>query len=1224
MAIPLALAAFLSSAILTGRQAMAQAIDANRPASTEIEVRRAMLQTYLHGVDEALAANVLSTEALPVLRRLLLEPGFERRDNVIAFLAQLDTGQGVADIRTLIASPPVDPTSPEEDRALLMAPLALGQIARHGGRAGLDALLDLTQAADADLSKRILRDLPGSTERAAELRGDLLEMSLRGLARSGAPEALARLEEIAGGSLAHLTAREAAGRDLAARARKELAALDSSSRGSPAGSSSGHAAYAADPSRALDGAMSVDPATSIVQAGSLAPSAPSSGPACIASDDGQQEAGACEGGTSAGLASLDSNTVSHLIRLTWANHVNAPTPMDVTRLQQVLAGATVGMGREDYAEDVACCTVVKSLGGANVFGNNGDGLDIIGNEGELDAVLDNPVSRVKVVRNINYCGSTGFNIIGCAWVGGFGMAVVRMTSLSSEGVLWVHEYGHNTGLGHNPDARAIMYASDNSTNFGLEQFECNAYHFPPPQTQASITSSGTCIDNDHDKVMDNVDNCPTVVNFDQVDIDFDGVGNACDSCPTDPLNDLDSDGACDGSDNCLNLSNPSQANQDSDAFGDACDICPLDFFNDHDGDGLCANVDNCPDLANAEQTDGDGDLIGDPCDHCPTDPTNDDPDNDFVCAPVDNCRFVSNPDQSDVDNDTLGDVCDPDREGDGVQNVSDVCPDDVNPGQEDRDADGLGDACDHIRTVDDDGPAQFKTIHQAIEAAFPGDIVLVRPGIYHEAITLKSGVDVLGAGASLVTIDASQATNASVVTAAFVTGAVRFSGFTLTGANVTTVRRGGGIHILQSDVTISGNVIKGNTSRQGGGIFVGGDSSFVDTHQPTITNNVIIGNATTARGGAVAVFYGASPAKIRHNTIAGNSTTASGGGGIFVTTSQAFEIADNIISDNTSPAAGNGIYLQATPAWDIRENDVVNNAVSGYVGLPDQTGTNGNLAVAPAYVSPGTGDYALTAGSPVIDQGAATGTPNRDLKGVPRPLEGNAAPPIKSDMGALEYVAADADGDGTPNGSDKCPYIVNPGQSDADGDGVGDPCDNCSGVSNAAQSDLDADGVGDACDNCPAEPNSSQTPSAIPGVGAACLDSDGDGLRDGLDCAPSDGTARSMPVEVSGLLATGEQPTILTWTNQQSSAGTGTFYELVGASLASLRTQQFVPAECLVEDLLDPTWQDPRVIIVEGTGYYYLVRAVNGCGEGTFGTGHNAGAPEPRLWLDNPATNPCP
>jgi len=148
-----------------------------------------------------------------------------------------------------------------------------------------------------------------------------------------------------------------------------------------------------------------------------------------------------------------------------------------------------------------------------------------------------------------------------------------------------------------------------------------------------------CFDDpDEDDLYQGFDNCPWTTNPDQADTDGDGVGNVCDPCIDDPLNDWDWDGLCWSVDNCPEISNPDQADTDGDGVGDACDICP--------------------DVSNPDQSDKDGDGMGDGCDQCVYDPTND-ADGDGRCENVDNCPGVSNPDQADVDGDRLGDVCDP-------------------------------------------------------------------------------------------------------------------------------------------------------------------------------------------------------------------------------------------------------------------------------------------------------------------------------------------------------------------------------------------------------------------------------------------------------------------------------------------------------------------------------------------------------------------------------------
>ena len=99
-----------------------------------------------------------------------------------------------------------------------------------------------------------------------------------------------------------------------------------------------------------------------------------------------------------------------------------------------------------------------------------------------------------------------------------------------------------------------------------------------------------------------------------------------------------------------------------------------------------------------EDGDKDGDGIADSKDNCPD-----------IFNPI---RPVDNGKQADSDGDGVGDACDPcpldkdksdcdpidfdDKDGDGIINAFDNCPFKSNPGQEDSDNNGIGDACEKI------------------------------------------------------------------------------------------------------------------------------------------------------------------------------------------------------------------------------------------------------------------------------------------------------------------------------------------------------------------------------------------------------------------------------------------------------------------------------------------------------------------------------------------------
>jgi len=89
----------------------------------------------------------------------------------------------------------------------------------------------------------------------------------------------------------------------------------------------------------------------------------------------------------------------------------------------------------------------------------------------------------------------------------------------------------------------------------------------------------------------------------------------CQAC--DPGDDDDGDGACNGTDNCPSVPNPGQENLDGDIFGDACDNCAgivNDDQSDLDNDLVGDACDTCPLVFDPDQLDSDGDSCGDVCD----------------------------------------------------------------------------------------------------------------------------------------------------------------------------------------------------------------------------------------------------------------------------------------------------------------------------------------------------------------------------------------------------------------------------------------------------------------------------------------------------------------------------------------------------------------------------------------------------------------------------------
>jgi len=202
-------------------------------------------------------------------------------------------------------------------------------------------------------------------------------------------------------------------------------------------------------------------------------------------------------------------------------------------------------------------------------------------------------------------------------------------------------------------------------------------------------------------------------------------------------------------------------------------------------------------------------------------------------------------------------------------------------------------------TVDDDGPADFQTIQEALNNSWHGDTIVVKTGTYAEDIFFNG---------RLVTLRSEDPDDAAVVQATVIvggasagvtfdfgeTGEAVLEGFTITGQ---------GISCAGSAPTISRNVIR-NCSGQG---IKGADGAA-----PTIVGNTIVsngregvymcdarieGNTISLNAGGLAFCNGL----IRDNVIADNGDA----GGLYFCNG---EVAGNTIVGNYSRTHGGGLY----------------------------------------------------------------------------------------------------------------------------------------------------------------------------------------------------------------------------------------------------------------------------------------------------------------------------
>ncbi|HXV77594.1 MAG TPA: hypothetical protein VD788_14875 [Candidatus Polarisedimenticolaceae bacterium] len=275
--------------------------------------------------------------------------------------------------------------------------------------------------------------------------------------------------------------------------------------------------------------------------------------------------------------------------------------------------------------------------------------------------------------------------------------------------------------------------------------------------------------------------------------------------------------------------------------------------------------------------------------------------------------------------------------------------------------------------------APFCTIQAAYDFAADGAEIRVLPGTYTECLFLfdldtQKSIEVVANawltstdnsvtiidGSTVPSVDCEFATSLAPASVVNIGGtASRFTGFTVTGGTASGIFGVGSVEITD-------NVVTGNTSTIGGGIYVYSGNCYYGDTVMTISDNQVTGNSVTLQGGGMSIaaglsvnaqnpdpitcpFDGDATITINNNTIDGN-TSESNGGGIYATVftndqrQATVTITSNTISDNTSSTPGQSgtigygaglyglTYGYGTERIEVEDNTITGNSTLDFGG----------------------------------------------------------------------------------------------------------------------------------------------------------------------------------------------------------------------------------------------------------------------------------------------------
>ena len=233
----------------------------------------------------------------------------------------------------------------------------------------------------------------------------------------------------------------------------------------------------------------------------------------------------------------------------------------------------------------------------------------------------------------------------------------------------------------------------------------------------------------------------------------------------------------------------------------------------------------------------------------------------------------------------------------------------------------------------------FTTVNNAVVAASDGDTIII-VGSINQTGQVGIGKSISFVGQSDATITGASARMYVINTAG---KTISFTNITFQDADSTDP--GAVFTITQnSDLTLTGCILKNNTSTVNGGAILAGGTGVI-----TITNSLFDGNSAN-RGGAVAVTTVGRQLIVTGSTFVNNTATGIDGGALYLAGNNNLSIITNTtifnnqVNNTQDPSKGGGVKIEGTRPFTIQNSLIYGNFVTnGTTDVPSDLGVIANV-----------------------------------------------------------------------------------------------------------------------------------------------------------------------------------------------------------------------------------------------------------------------------------------